>query len=97
MCGFVAGHGMVVAGTCPGVGGNPAALTSQPCLAVSCAMGRGGRCSARLANLALLMVFLHPCSSVLEKGAVSSCCKRKAALLAGEKAATPCFQLILSL
>ena len=91
------GHGRVVARTCPGIGEDPAALTSQPCLPVSRARTRGSRWSARLANIALLTVVLHPYSSAMEKGAVSSHFQRKAALRAGEKVATPCFQLVLSL
>lgn len=83
----------VVAGTCPGVEEDPAALTSQPCLPVSHAGLHGGR----LANIAMLMVLLRPCSSALQKSAVSSRFQRKATLLAVEKKAAPCFQLVLSL
>lgn len=67
---FVAGRGRLVAGTCPGIGEGPAALTSWPCPPGSRARARGSRWPARLANIALLMVLLHPCSSALEKGAV---------------------------
>lgn len=75
----------------------PAALASQPCLSVSCSGAHGGKWSAGLANIALVTVLLQPCSSALEKGAVSSCFQKKAALLAGEKMATSCFHLGLSL
>lgn len=82
------GHGKVMAGTCPGVREDPAALASRPSLTVSCARTHRSKWSARLANIALLAVLLLPRVSVLEKGAVSSRFQRKAALLAGEKAAT---------
>lgn len=86
--GFAVGHGKVVARTCPGVGEDPAALASRPSLTVSCSRTHRSKWSARLANIALLMLLLLPRVSVLEKGAVSSHFSRKAALLAGEKAAT---------
>jgi len=73
------GHRRVVTGTCPGVREDPAVLTSQPCLPASPVVDRKGGWSARLANFTLLRMFLNPCSSVLEKGAVSSHFQRKAA------------------
>lgn len=62
------GHGKVMAGTCPGVREDPAALASRPSLTVSCARTHRSKWSARLANIALLTVLLLPRVSVLKKG-----------------------------